>query len=124
MKRGRVWAWLLASILLLGVIDVGPLHPRDEGLGLGAPGLHGQGSIYYPDARHVGQPAHVERAAAVKRPTCPLCLHHLQTAGTRLPQVATVEPPSLKAGPGAASEVVPCAAALTPSGARGPPSVS
>lgn len=120
VKRG-VWAWLLASILLLGVVDLGPLHPQDEGHSLG---VHGQGSVYYPEARHVGQPAHVEQAEAVKRPSCPICLHHLQTAGTHLPQVATVAPPPPAAAPLTTFEPVPCGGASASSGARGPPALS
>lgn len=121
VKRGGVRAWFLASILLLGAVDLGPLHPRDEGHSLG---VYGQGSVYYPDARHVGQPAHVEQAAAVKRPPCPICLHHLQTAGTHLPQVATVEPPSLETLSKAVFEAVPFGDVAAPAGARGPPALS
>lgn len=120
-KRRGIWAWLLASILLLGAVDLGPLHPQDEGHSLG---VHGQESVYYPDARHVGQPAHIEQAEAVKRPSCPLCLHHLQTAGTHLPRVADVAPPSPEAAPATASDPVPGGGASTPSGARGPPALS
>jgi hypothetical protein len=115
------WAWLLAAVLLLGSVDLGPLHPQGEGLSLGAPD---QGHVYYPDARHFGQPTHVERAAAAKRPTCPLCLHHVRTAGSHLPRVAAVEPPALDARPGTALAQVPTSAASAPSSARGPPSLS
>jgi hypothetical protein len=119
--KRAVWAWLVAAVLLLGAVDLPSLHPEGEGIGLGAPD---QGHVYYPDARHYGQPAHVERAAAAKRPVCPLCLHHLRTAGSHLPQVAAVEPPVLETRRATAPAQAAARGASTPSSARGPPSLS
>ena len=115
--RGKLWASLLAAVLLLSAVD---LHAPGEALDSLA---NAQGHTYSLSARHPDRPAHFEPSAEATHPACPLCLHQLRTGGAHLLPVAALEP--------LAREIVRPRDLVLPSGydavssrgARGPPAV-
>jgi hypothetical protein len=116
LAKRRLWASLLAVVLLLGAVD---LHAPGEALDSLA-NLHDQ--TYSPSARHPDRPAHFESSAEATHPACPLCLHQLRSSGAHLLPVAGLEPlargivkPRDLALPNGHD-------ALSSRGARGPPS--
>lgn len=103
-----------ATALFAGVLEI---HPADEAHGLGA------AEYYACDGPHSRQ-LHAETARARQRPSCPICLHRLQTSGLHLAD-------------GSAAQVLPAVRRLVPStppatlsasqaspGARAPPQFS
>jgi hypothetical protein len=113
----RLWAGLLAAVLLLGAVD---LHAPGEVLDSLA---HPHGETYSASARHPGQPAHFETSQESTHPVCPLCLHRLRTSGAHLLAVAGLEP-LVRQASRVPDRALPSGHGVRgPIGARGPPSV-
>lgn len=113
----RFWASLLASILLLGAVD---LHAPHEVLDVLA---QPHGEHYSPSAQHPGRPAHFEPSGDARHPVCPICLHQLRTSGAHLLPAAGLEPLARQVAK-LENPSLPCGHSVrSPSGARAPPAV-
>jgi hypothetical protein len=116
--RRAPWAFLLAAFLLLGVVD---FHPAGESHGTFAP----SGSkVYFPGAEHPSQPAHFEAAQEAQQPSCPLCLHRLQTSGAHLRPVSGLALPAPRIALERDTAAPPSRISRRLDGARAPPFLS
>lgn len=84
---GRLVAGLLAPLLLF---LAGDLHRPGDHEPLFSEGQ--PDGIYYPEAAHPDQPAHIEQATAQERPACAACLLRLQARGASLGPAIAVAP--------------------------------
>ena len=112
--RRTLWVLLVASVVLLGTLD---LHPGGEA-------LNGAGKFYSLSARHPSQPIHFEGSQEAQRPQCPVCLHQLRTSGAHLTLAALVAAPALAGFRPPFSTTLAREHCDAPRGARGPPSFS
>lgn len=113
-----LWASLLATLLLLGAVD---LHPAGEEHGL-VP-LDGD-ALYVLEPTHPDQPLHLEPASPAEQQHCPACLHHLQTRGAYLRAASILAPPAPQLAPVRETGVDRADVSRRLSGARAPPSFS
>jgi hypothetical protein len=112
--RRTPWVLLVASVVLLGTLD---LHPGGEA-------FNGAGKFYSLSAKHPTQPTHFEGSQEAQRPQCPVCLHQLRTSGAHLSLAALIAAPVLAGLRQPLSTTLARERCAAPRGARGPPSFS